>query len=570
MFNPAGVLTPTAVTMLEVVDELASAEAQRQQELAVERDRKAAEREAARAEAIANGGEGLSAMERFKLEHTTESLLEKYGYEQNSRKPVEWRSPMQITSEQERIAKGNNTGATSYATKLNDDGSWTSMSESDAKAGIGRRSKGTQHGDAFDLFVFYEHKNDFKAAVAAAGQMYNIKPAAQQPSIDAFTGIPAPANLAPGVLTVEPAPAKPMRYRNQVVSLKDSVNLPMTRWMIKDVLPCTGTCMVYGQTQAGKTFVVIDLVMHLLTKSKTEWFGRRIRNRPTGVFYFAMEDIVGARTRAIAWAKEHGCELPANFQIFDGNDFDLTKTQDAEDIAQVILDAIGEGALFVVDTQIKAAPGADEQSSRDTSIMYKNLQRIAETVKGIAMPVTHAGKDVTLGARGSSAQIAACDMAIVVKNSGDARTWVVDKNKSGPGGGTGHFTIRRCVVGVDADGDDIDAGVLMLRSAPSEDKTPLTPSAKTVLAALEKLIEDSGGAPVDKEAVRKEAYKLFDSDGPKRSQDTLKQNFAAGFKKLTDTNRIFPSGNGYMLGFGTADAPEHMQKLSGRPVEDSS
>jgi hypothetical protein len=199
MFDPQ-VLTPTAVAMLETVDALAEEARVAEAAAKVERDRKAAEREAARAEAIANGGEGLSAMERFKLDHTTESLLEKYGYEQNPRKPVEWRSPMQIASEAERIAKGTNSGATSFATKLNADASWTSMSESDAKAGIGRRSKGTLHGDAFDLFVFYEHENKFGKALAAAGQMYGIPPAAQQPNIDAFVGIPVPANLPPVVL----------------------------------------------------------------------------------------------------------------------------------------------------------------------------------------------------------------------------------------------------------------------------------------------------------------------------------------------------------------------------------
>ena len=384
-------------------------------------------------------------------------------------------------------------------------------------------------------------------------ELYRKPAAAQQPNVDAFTGIPAPANLAPGVVTVEPAPAKPMRYRNQVVSLKDSVNLPMTRWMIKDVLPCTGTCMVYGQTRAGKTFVVIDLAMHLLTKSKTEWFGRRIRNRPTGVFYFAMEDLVGARTRARAWAKEHDCELPANFQIFDGNDFDLTKTQDAEDIAQVILDAIGEGALFVVDTQIKAAPGADEQSSRDTSIMYKNLQRIAETVKGIAMPVAHAGKDVTLGVRGSSAQIAACDMAIVVKNSGDARTWVVDKNKSGPGGETGHFTIRRCVVGVDEEGDEIDGGVLVPRNAPTVAKV-VQGNDLLVFQAFEATAvlvgEDN---PVQEKAWRRNFYALYADKKTDAKQEAMRVAFKRGLDVLVDQGSVKEApGGGYLLGIGIA------------------
>jgi hypothetical protein len=361
-----------------------------------------------------------------------------------------------------------------------------------------------------------------------------------------------------------------MRYLNQIVSIKDSLDLPVTRWMIKDVLPCAGTCAVYGQTRAGKTYVVIDLAMHLLTKSKTEWFGRRIRNRPSAVCYFAMEDIVGVRGRVRAWAEDHGCDLPDNFHIFDGNDFNLMNSLDVEDIAQAILKVTGEGALVIVDTQIKAAAGADEQSSRDTSLMYKNLDRIAGIVKGVAMPVAHAGKDVSLGMRGSSAQTAAADMSIVVKRTGNVSSWAVDKNKSGPEGETGHFGLRMWDLGVDKQGDEMSAYVLVPKDSAAVGKEKLSPSAQVVLTTLEKLIGDSDGSPVPDSVLRDAVYEVFKEADPKGKQDTRKKNYGNGLGVLTKANMVLESRGGYVLGFYNDDAQDHMQKLTGIPNEDTS
>jgi hypothetical protein len=50
------------------------------------------------------------------------------------------------------------------------------------------------------LYAFYEHENKFGKALAAAGQMYGIRPAAAQPSLSEFTALPVPAVMPPPVL----------------------------------------------------------------------------------------------------------------------------------------------------------------------------------------------------------------------------------------------------------------------------------------------------------------------------------------------------------------------------------
>lgn len=100
----------------------------------------------------------------FNSAETVANLLAKYGYRQAGTSN-DWRSPFQQSG--------------SFATRDYGD-YWISLSASDAAEGLGRDSKtGQRFGDAFDLFVHFEHGDDFKEAVKAyakeTGQDYKSK-----------------------------------------------------------------------------------------------------------------------------------------------------------------------------------------------------------------------------------------------------------------------------------------------------------------------------------------------------------------------------------------------------------
>lgn len=79
-------------------------------------------------------------------------VMARYGYMHVTGN--RWHSPLQVS-------RSNHV----YA---HDDGTWTSHSGSDAAAGIGKESdKGHRWGTAYDLYVYFEHGNDRKAADAA-------------------------------------------------------------------------------------------------------------------------------------------------------------------------------------------------------------------------------------------------------------------------------------------------------------------------------------------------------------------------------------------------------------------
>lgn len=115
-----------------------------------EAEAKAAMWREAKARQVPNNDSSI--VDGFNSAETVANLLAKYGYQQAGQSN-DWRSPFQQSG--------------SYATR--DCGAyWISLSASDAAAGLGQDSmSGQRFGDAFDLFVHFDHGGNFGAAVKA-------------------------------------------------------------------------------------------------------------------------------------------------------------------------------------------------------------------------------------------------------------------------------------------------------------------------------------------------------------------------------------------------------------------
>lgn len=113
-----------------------------------------AAREQLRVEAAARRaarGPGDTVIEAYNAAHPLDEKLLECGYLTSN--DLDFQSPQQRSG--------------TYATRNFGD-FWTSLSGSDAEAGVGNASKSGRHGDAFDLYVFYDHGGDSTAAVKAA------------------------------------------------------------------------------------------------------------------------------------------------------------------------------------------------------------------------------------------------------------------------------------------------------------------------------------------------------------------------------------------------------------------
>lgn len=126
-----------------------------------EREAQDAAMEEARSAAVARRpvvmNTGSSPIERFNAAYRIEDLMMEYGYDP-APNGTHWQSPLQQSG--------------SYASRVypRDDGSeyFITLSESDAAAGLGiKTASGARCGDAFNLFVYYKHKDDGTAALSA-------------------------------------------------------------------------------------------------------------------------------------------------------------------------------------------------------------------------------------------------------------------------------------------------------------------------------------------------------------------------------------------------------------------
>jgi hypothetical protein len=129
---------------------------------AIGRKRKAddAEREQIRQEAERRRqarptpSDDASVIDTFNRSNSVENLLALYEYDQSPRDRRDWRSRYQTSG--------------TFATRVLDGGKWVSLSGSDASAGVGAQCSTGCYGDAYDLFVHYDHGGDRRAAWKAA------------------------------------------------------------------------------------------------------------------------------------------------------------------------------------------------------------------------------------------------------------------------------------------------------------------------------------------------------------------------------------------------------------------
>jgi len=250
-------------------------------------------------------------------------------------------------------------------------------------------------------------------------------------------------HIAPGI-EAEIEPADEQRYK--LLQASDIQQLPSMEWRVKGVFPARGFGAVYGPSGSGKSFLVLDMAA-AIAMGKT-WFGRK--TKAATVVYVALEGEAGLKNRLAAWEKKRGGLAPAELRVVI-QPFKLTEYRDITDLASVI----PEGSVTIIDTLNRAAPTADENSSKDMGEILEASKALCARTNGLVILVHHTGKEVGKGARGHSSFFAALDGAIEVTRTTVGRAWNVAKSKDGEDGNNTPFRLEVHDLGEDADGDSV-------------------------------------------------------------------------------------------------------------------
>jgi putative DNA primase/helicase len=311
-----------------------------------------------------------------------------------------------------------------------------------------------QHDEAARLVVVPDvgkEQDAAKIAAAVAGMVAampdgweknsDVNDLAQRDGLDVLAALLESATEPP-----KPAP----RYK--LLGSADLAALPPLQWRVRGVLPAVGLAGLYGPSASGKSFLALDMAAAIAEGSR--WFDCRVEAAP--VVYAALEGEAGFKLRAQAWEAHKGRALPDGLNMVL-QPFKLTDPHDIGDLAAVV----PAGAVVFLDTLNRAAPTADENSSRDMGEILEGAKRLQSLIDGLVVLVHHTGKDATKGLRGHSSLFAAMDAAVEVSRDGTRREWKVAKAKDGEDGDARPFMLQMETLGTDEHGDAVTSCVVM-------------------------------------------------------------------------------------------------------------
>jgi RecA-family ATPase len=230
--------------------------------------------------------------------------------------------------------------------------------------------------------------------------------------------------------------------------------------LVRDLLLAASLFVVFGESNSGKTFWLLDLCLAIA--AGRVWRGRVTRKGL--VIYVAGEGASSVRMRVTAYRMAHpevSAGLPFAIVPFA---VDFLNAESVTMLINTIWAAESEcgekAVLIIIDTFARSIPGGNENDAKDVGVAVAAADRIRVETDCCVGFVHHAGKDPSKGARGSSALRAAVDTEILIEAQNNQHTATVTKQRDLMAGQAMPFELVRQPVGLHDDGTDITSCVV--------------------------------------------------------------------------------------------------------------
>ena len=331
-------------------------------------------------------GEQTSPIDAFKAANPLEEIMPAYGYEPAG--GPDWISPN---------SKGRNPSVRIYGDI------WCSLSDSDSA--IGKPGSVGRWGDAFDLFVHYEHQGDVKKAITAVA--LKLPSVICTASLNDFDLHPKQAASAIG--------SKQTFTFVQVGQLTFSKPVYLIESLIET--GCMG--LIFGDPGNGKSFLAVDMGLSVATGKS--FHGHGVKRGP--VFYIAGEGHSGLVRRFHAWAKHHGSTLDNALMFKSEGAAQFLDVEMAAAVAHAVADLAalhGPPALIIVDTLARNFGAGDENSTAEMGKFVAAMDRLrGNWPESVLLIVHHSGHSDKGRARGAMALKGALDFEYRIEKDGD-------------------------------------------------------------------------------------------------------------------------------------------------------
>ncbi len=460
-----------------------------------EKERERMRQEAAQRRANRPQSDEATIIESFNAANSVETMLEICGYDRSDRDARDWHSPYQQGS--------------TFATRIMDDATWFSLSQSDVDAGLGQKCGQGCFGDAYDLYAHFKHGGDHKAAYRAIGQELRgnvIRPSRFNPP-EWMQEAPMPEEMPEWFGAENDAESNGAEIADELNPYAPTLpffwfadaepNLDANDF-VEGLLTTASMSVVYGPSNCGKTFFIVDLALHVAMGKP--WRGREVDQG--AIVYLSLEGAQGIRNRLTAFRLHH--ELQGRALPFVAMPKPVNLLNDDADVSAVIAlvkhvaDETGlPVSMVIVDTLSRAMAGGNENSPEDMTAIVGNCDRIRDETGSHVCIVHHSGKDEARGARGHSSLRAATDTEIEIKRDPDLTFSSVrvakqrDLEAAEPFG----FTLQSVGLGTNRRGKDVTSCVVMESDQTvilARDPDRLSPKETAALDSLERCLVAGG------------------------------------------------------------------------------
>lgn len=234
------------------------------------------------------------------------------------------------------------------------------------------------------------------------------------------------------------------------------------RWIVRDLFEEGAFGMIHGPSGSGKSFVMIDIAMHIAC-AQQDWHGALV-GRHGPIVYLAGEGHYGMRRRLAAWIRHYGQEPKRAKLHVSQSGCDLDQADGYRQTIEAIRALPEQPILIVVDTLHRFLSG-DENSAKDARAMISACDRLREEFGCALVLVHHTGVNTESQhrARGSSAWKGAVDFEFSVEAKNQAITMTSRKAKDGPEAAPRHFVFHDVVLydWLDEDGKPTSSVVIL-------------------------------------------------------------------------------------------------------------
>jgi hypothetical protein len=217
------------------------------------------------------------------------------------------------------------------------------------------------------------------------------------------------------------------RLAAAIITTQAIKELPAPSWLVDGYLVRDSLALLYGPSGTYKTFLGIDLALHVATGS---WWHKHAIDTAGRVLYVIAEGVAGVGARINAWQTHRRLydldqHQPVSWLPRAVNLADKLETAAFAEVAHRLTPD-----LIVLDTLARCTLGAEENSARDMGMVVESLDHIRRTTAACVLTIHHTGKEAASGARGSSAVRAAMDTELEI--NADPLELRVTKQKDAP------------------------------------------------------------------------------------------------------------------------------------------